>query len=104
MTNILSLENEFAGRVTFAGELCFQGNFTPMKTLPLIVFLTAFVAFVFSSFSLELSASLLFTIGLGCVLLHDYTRPTLRTRLSVSPVIRFPRNGRATRPALELAA
>jgi hypothetical protein len=46
-----------------------------MKTLSNLAFLAALAAFFFSPFSLELSLSLLFTIGLGSIAIADYTRP-----------------------------
>jgi hypothetical protein len=51
-----------------------------MKTYPLISFLAAAAAFAFSPLNFELAVSLLFGIGLGCVVLHDYTPEMTRLR------------------------
>jgi hypothetical protein len=52
-----------------------------MKTLPAIAFLAALGALLFSSLSLEFSASLLFATGILTILAADYARP--KTPLAV---------------------
>jgi hypothetical protein len=75
-----------------------------MKTFPLISSIAALVAFVFSPLGFETSVSLLFTVGLAGVLLHDYTReaPALRHRLL--PIVHRPQATHEVTRAFELAA
>jgi hypothetical protein len=75
-----------------------------MKTYPIIALLAAFVAFVFSPLSFELTISLLFTAGLGCVVLCDYTREAPRLRSRLAPEASLGRFNPRTAPAFELAA
>ena len=52
-----------------------------MKTLPLVAFLAAFGAFLFSPLSFEVSMSLLLTLGIASILTSDYrTRAPLVAR------------------------
>lgn len=52
-----------------------------MKTLPAIAFLAALGALLFSSLSLEFSASLLFATGILTILAADYARPKAQLAL-----------------------
>ena len=45
-----------------------------MKTYPIITFLATLVVFLVGPFSFEVSGSLLFAVGLSCVLTVDYGR------------------------------
>lgn len=56
-----------------------------MKTLPLIAFVAALGAFLFSPMSFELSISLLLTLGIASILISDYrSRRPLVARAQVA--------------------
>ncbi|HTO03398.1 MAG TPA: hypothetical protein VL069_06835 [Opitutus sp.] len=75
-----------------------------MKTYPIIAFVTAFVAFVFSPLSLEIASSLIFSVGLACVVLFDYSREPARGKPRLAPVETFQQPVREPKPEFELAA
>ena len=75
-----------------------------MKTYPIIAFLAALVAFVFSPLSFEVAGSILFAAGFGCVLIGDYSRRTRSLKQNLAPVIGLNRSNRELAPAFELAA
>jgi hypothetical protein len=73
-----------------------------MKTLTIVAYLSALVAFVATPLSLEISGSLLMGAGLLCLLVGDYSRP-VRSLRPAATVLKFSPAG--SRPsALELAA
>jgi hypothetical protein len=75
-----------------------------MKTYPIIAFIAAFVAFVFSPLSFEIASSLIFTTGLACVFLLDYSRKPVREKSRLARVETFPRPVYQRRSEFELAA
>ena len=75
-----------------------------MKTYPIIAFVAAFVAFVLSPLSFEIASSLIFTTGLACVFLFDYSRESVRELPRLAPVETFPQPVREQNPEFELAA
>jgi hypothetical protein len=75
-----------------------------MKTYSLIAIIAALVAFVLSPLSIELFVSLLFVVGLGSILLHDYVREDRIRRRFLAPLIEVQRGGSEVIPAFELAA
>ena len=75
-----------------------------MKTYSIIAFVAAFVAFVFSPLSFEIASSLIFTTGLACVFLLDYSREPVREKFRLARVESFPQSVREPRPEFELAA
>lgn len=79
-------------------------NNSPMKTYPIIAFVAAFVAFVFSPLSFEIVSSLIFTTGLACVFLLDYSRESVRETSRLAPVESFPHPVPERRSEFELAA
>ncbi len=70
-----------------------------MKTIPVLLFLSALAAWLVLSLSVATASSFFLLAGFGCLLLTDYARPAMRYN-AVSAV--------ATRPArsvnLRLAA
>jgi len=60
-----------------------------MKTLPVIAFLAALAAFVFSPLSFEVAGSLLFGTGLLCMIAADYGRGA-EAAVRTAPVIDLP--------------
>ena len=75
-----------------------------MKIYPVIAFIAAFVAFVFSPLSFEIAGSLIFTTGLVSILLFDYSREPALANRRVAPVENFRRPMREPSSELELAA
>ena len=71
-----------------------------MKTLPILAFLAALVAFVFAPITIETGGSLIFAAGLGCVFAADYTRRAILVRAQPADVVRL---APASQP-IELAA
>ena len=76
-----------------------------MKALPILAFLAALVALVFSSLPFELASSMLFVAGFAAILAADYTRRPLLQTVLVSPVCPMtPVSQGKPEPAFELAA
>ena len=75
---------------------------TPMKTLPAIAFLAAFVAFVLSPHNLAMISSLYFAASIVSIFVADYTR-TLKPLAVRAAVVNFSRSDRRA-AAFELAA
>lgn len=75
-----------------------------MKTYPIIAFVAAFLAFVFSPLSFEIASSLIFTTGLASVFLFDYSREPARTIRRLAPLENFRQPMREPSSELELAA
>lgn len=75
-----------------------------MKTYSILTVIAALVAFSLSFFTIELSSSLLFTIGLGVVATYDYTRQLRSLERREAKVLSFPSYRNQTSSELELAA
>ena len=71
---IIGACDHFTRPVTFREVECYRGInfFKSMKTLPLVAFLAALGAFLFSPLNFEVAVSMLLTLGVASILTTDY--------------------------------